>query len=222
MPDNLDLSSPSTFKALPFPSLFPMPSQRFEKKVIDGIDHFEYMGRSHFHELQRLVQSEDFLNASESLYLYGTSGSGKSHILAALAYHLICAGQRVIYVPDCSNLCLGPAEQIWKALKFAFYDSAALGSTGDSYDVDAFIHLISQRQDLYIIVNQTNALEIAEDDSRGAPTLQAIHWLDALRLNHPTHYIFSASANEKSNRDADRKQSSISVFRIFGGMSPVH
>ena len=102
-----------------------MPSQRFEKKAINGINHFEYMGRSRFHELQRLIESEDFLYASESLYLW-TSGSGKSHLLVALGYHLIREGKRVNYIPDCSTLHLGPAEHIWKALKFAFYDSAAL------------------------------------------------------------------------------------------------
>ena len=221
MPDNLDLSNPSTFTTLPFPSLFLMPSQRFEKKVINGIDHFEYMGRSHFHELQRLIESKEFLSKSESLYLYGTSGSGKSHLLAALVYHLVRKGKRVFYIPDCSTLHLGPTEQILNALQFAFYDEAALGNTGDSHDVDAFIRSISQRRDLYIIVDQVNALEIAENDGRKAPTRQAINWLNALRLNHPTRYIFSASANENSNREADRKQSRISVFRIFGGMSKV-
>ena len=99
-----------------------------------------------------------------------------------------------------------------KALQFAFYDSAALRSTGGSLDLDAFIRSISWRQDVYIIVDQVNALEVEVDDKRRAPMLQAQRWLDALRFNHPTRYIFSASANELSNREADRKQSRILVF----------
>jgi len=123
MPDNLDLSDPTTFTRLPFPSLLPIPLQRFDMKKINGIPQFEYMGRSKFRELQNRIEYED---GFESLYVYGTPGSGKSHLLAALVYHLIREGKRVFYVPDCSTLLLDPANTIWTALRFAFYDSAAL------------------------------------------------------------------------------------------------
>jgi phosphoribosyl-AMP cyclohydrolase len=206
MPDNLNLSNPLTFTTLPCPLLSLMPSQCFEMKAINGINHFKYMGRSYFHELQWLIESEDFLHASKSLF--------------ALVYYLIHNGKCVIYIPDYSILRLGLAEQMWKALMFAFYNSAALRSTGDSH-VNTFICFISQCQDLYIIVDQVNALDISEDDGCRAPTLQAIHWLDVWRLNHLTCYIFSASVNETSNQEVDRKQSRILVFQMFGGMSKV-
>jgi len=138
MPDNLDLSNPLTFTTLPFPLLL-MPFQHFEKKKFNGINHFEYIGRSQSHKLQQLVKNKDFLSASQSLYLYGMAGSGKSHLLAVLVYHLICEGRCVIYIPDCSTLHLGPAETIWTALKPAFYDLAALRTTGDSHHIDVFI-----------------------------------------------------------------------------------
>ena len=140
IPDNVDLSNPLTSIALPFPSLFLM-SQCFEKKAINSIDHFKYIGRSYFHELQQIIQSEDFLNVSESLYLYGISGLEKLHLLAVLVYYLICVGKHIIYISDYSTIYLGPAEQIWKALKFAFYNLAALESTGDFHDVDTFFVL---------------------------------------------------------------------------------
>jgi hypothetical protein len=56
-------------------------------------------------------------------------------------------------------------------------------STWTVAHVNTFICSISQCQDLYIIVDQVNALDISEDDGCRAPTLQAIHWLDVLRLN---------------------------------------
>jgi DNA replication protein DnaC len=108
MPDNPDLSNPSTFIDLPRPSLLEMPYQRFTSKNINGIDHFEYMGRSQLHKFQQCIKSETFLKGSESLYLYGTSGSGKSHMLAALAYQLVREGKRVFYIPDCLRLVLDP------------------------------------------------------------------------------------------------------------------
>jgi len=211
MPHDLDLSNPSTFTTLPFPSLLQMPSQRFETKDINDVDHFEYMGRTPFRELQQRTQNVNFLKGSESLYLYGTSGLGKSHLLAALAYNLVREGSRVFYIPDCSTLLLEPAKTMWTALNFALYDSAVLGTIGNPRDVEELIELMSGHSDLYIIVDQVNALDIvADNDSRKAKKVQALNWLDALRFNH--RYVFSASANEASNREADRKQSGLLVF----------
>jgi hypothetical protein len=198
-----------------------MPYQRFASKEINDINHFEYMGRTQFHKLQKRVENKTFLNGSESLYLYGTSGSGKSHLLAALVYHLVREGKRVFYIPDCSSLLLGPAETMWAAYNFAFYDSPVLGTIEDPDNVDALIRLVANDRDVYIIVDQVNTLDLEAkgDDLRKERKAQVVRWLDALRFNN--RYIFSASANENSNRDADRKQSSISVFPIFGGMDRV-
>jgi hypothetical protein len=216
MPDNLDLSTPSTFIALPFPSPLPMPYHRFQSKEIDGIDHFEYMGRSQFHEFQKRLENKTFLKGYESLYLYGTSGSGKSHLLAALVYHLVREGKRVFYIPDCSSLLLEPAKTMRAAYHFAFYDTPVLGPIGDP---DNVIRLLKDDKAVYIIVDQMNTLEVTQDDSLKERKALVIRWLDSLRFNH--RYIFSASANEISNRDAVRKQSGISVFPMFGGMSLV-
>ena len=219
MSDNLDLSNPSTFTTLPFPSWLSIPSQRFETKEINGVVHFEYMGRLKFRELEKCIEKQHFLNACESLYLYGTSGSGKSHLLAALVYHLIREGERVFYIPDCSSLLLNGAAVIRAALTFAFYDSPVLGTIDDLHDVDALISWVARHQNVYIIVDQVNALDPAENDSLMKAKVQASRWLRLLRFKH--RYIFSASANEISNREADRKQSGIAVFPIFGGMSSV-
>jgi hypothetical protein len=219
MPDGLDLSNPTTFRRLPFPSLHPMPFQRFDTKKINGIHQFDYMGRSKFRELQNRAKGKHFLDVSESIYVSGTSGSGKSHLLAAFVCHLIREGKRVFYLPDCStSLLLDPARAIWTALRFAFYDSAALGTIGHD-DVNALINLMSNHRDLDIIVDQVNALEITENDSCKATKVLALRWLRAMRFKH--RYIFSATANENSNREVDRKQSGITVFRMLGGMNKV-
>jgi len=173
------------------------------------------MGRHPFRELHKRIQDKHFLTGSESLYLSGTSGSGKSHLLATLAYNLVREGKRVFYIPDCSTFLLWPEEVMWKALEFAFYDSNILETIGDRGDVNALIRLISEHEDLYIIVDQVNVLlESEEKDDH-----LALGYLNALRLKHP--YIFSAEASEVSNHEVDKKQSGVSVFRIFGGMSKV-
>jgi len=208
MPD-LDLSEPATFTTLPFPSLLPMPFQRFEHKKVGDINHFEYMGRLPFRELHKRIQDKHFITRSESLYLSGTSGSGKSHLLAALAYNLIREGKRVFYIPDCCTLLLWPEEVLWQALEFAFYDSDILETIGNRGDVNALIRFISEHEDLYIIIDQVNVL-LESERPKGCLTLDYIH---ALRFKHP--YIFSAEASEIPNHEVD------TVFRIFGGMSKV-
>jgi len=219
MRDGLDLSNPSTFRRLPFPSLFPIPTQRFDTKKINGIHQFEYMERSKFRELQNCVEYEDFLDGLESIYVSGNSGSGKSHLLGALVCQLIREGKLVFYVPDCSTShLLDPASAIWAALRFTFYDSATLG-TIDPHDVRPLIDFMSNHRDLYIFVDQVNALEITENDSCKATKVLVLKWLRAMRFKHP--YIFSATANENSNREVDRKQSGIAVFRMLGGMNKV-
>lgn len=134
MPD-LDLSNPSTFTTLPFPSFLPMPTQRFERKSVNDMHYFEYMGRHPFDELHKRIQDENFLIGTESLYLYGTSGSGKSHLLAALVYSLVRERRRVFYIPNCSTLLLSPEETMWTALNFAFHDSNILRAM-DRHNVD--------------------------------------------------------------------------------------
>lgn len=213
MPNDLNLSDPSTFHVLPCPSPLSMPSQRFEFKEIDDIDHFEYMGRSQFRELQERIKDKNFQNGHESIYLYGTSGAGKSHLLAALVCHLVHEGQRVFYLPDCSNLLLDPEEKMKEAYHFAYNDLPDLRTTGS---VDALIDLMSNDPDIYIIVDQVNALRVEENDGRREKKVRVLDWLDNLRSDH--RYIFSASANENSNREAYK---GISVIPKFGGMSPV-
>jgi len=105
------------------------------------------------------------------------------------------------------------------ALNFAFYDTNILGAIGDRHNVNAMIDFMSEYEDLYIIVDQVNALESKKNDHRKAKKALVLDWLDALRFKH--RYVFSASANEASNREADREQSGFSVFPIFGGMSVV-
>jgi len=218
MPEK-NLSDPSTFTNLPYPSLLPIPYQRLSHKEIDGITHFKYMGRSQFHELQQRIKNKNFLEGSETLYLYGTSGSGKSHLLAALVYHLIREGKRVLYIPDCYSLLLDPCQAMWDAYHFAYYDSPVLGTVGHPDNIDALIRFLAHDRDVYIIVDQVNALEFIENDRRKEKKVQVSNWLNALRFRH--RYMFSASADEVYYREAYRKQHGISVIPTLGGMSPV-
>ena len=178
------------------------------------------MGRSKFGELASRMEHADFVEGIENLYLYGTFGSGKSHILAALACKLIREGERVVYVPDCATLLDDFEWAIRTALCCAFYDSPLLETIESALDFDALLRFWRQQRKLYFIVDQLNALELggrhASLDEVKEKVTQRLH---QMRIHHK--YIFSASANEKSDVQANMKQGGITVIRFLGGMSKV-
>lgn len=217
MPD-INFSDYTTLTNLPFPSPLTMPFQRFGENKIDGIPHFEYMGRSQFCDLQRRIERAAFLNGSETLYLYGSSGSGKSHLLAALAYHLVREGKCVFYIPNCHDLLLTPLSTMRDAYNFAYHDPLDPGAFKQFGDVEEVVRCLNCDPDVYIIIDQVNVLELVtgNSDGRNDRKIQVIAWLDLLKPRN--RYLFSASANENSNREIFKKQHGITVIPAFGGL----
>ena len=218
IPNTQDLSDPSTLTWLPFPSLLDVPT-RFTKSGRDDVHHFQYMGRSTFLDLDKRSKEANFADSSERLYVYGTSGSGKSHILAAFVCNLIRTGHRVVYIPDCFRLLEHHAWVFWTALVFAFHDAPDLNSIPDPTDVDALVAFMLRQRHLYVIVDQKNALELKTNDPHADTKRKVGVWLDQMKLGH--RYIYSASANEVSSQEAHVKQGGIGVFEVLGGMTRV-
>ena len=208
------------FTTLPFPSPLEIPFQRFEWRNIDNVAGFSYMGRLKFAELYKLMQGSNFLAGYEKIYLHGTSGSGKSHILAALVCRLICERKRVVYIPDCSLLLADFTLVIRSALRFAFYDSEPHLTFLESADKEDLFTFCAGQTDVYFVVDQLNALELGGrnaylDDVKK----DVMGYLLKMKLGHK--YIFSASASEQSNREYNLKQSGITVIPINGGLTEV-
>jgi hypothetical protein len=85
--------------------------------------------------------------------------------------------------------------------------------------VTALLDLICEYRDLYVIIDQFNALELKpESDPMAEKKKQARNWLDRMKFNHL--YIYSASANEQSGREYS-KQNKVSIFPVFGGLTNV-
>jgi hypothetical protein len=216
----VDLAEPSIMTDLPFPSPLSIPFQRFDWRLEDSIPHFSYMGRSILNVLYKQMQGPNFLAAYEALYLYGSSGSGKSHIIAALVCRLIREGKHVLYIPDCSKLLNDFTRIIRSALQFAFYDSKTHLKVIESAQVEGLLAFWANQGNGYLIVDQVNALDL------GSPTTkmddikkQVTHYLARMQVGHK--YVFSASANEQSNQMAKRKQSGVTVITMNGGMTEV-
>jgi hypothetical protein len=101
-------SNPQNCHFIPFPFSFSEPPERFS--VQDG--KFEYMGREQFQGVHKTVSSLKTGGGGTRLYIQGTMGFGKSHILAALACLLYRQGKVVVFIPDVRALLLAPFPYI--------------------------------------------------------------------------------------------------------------
>jgi hypothetical protein len=212
--DDFDFSNPHNRTILPFPSPLEIPWGRFQVACTKPMRTFQYMGRSAFHTILNEAADLHSLNGSQTLYLYGTSGTGKSHLLAALVCYLVLGRNRVIYIPDCSQLLDNPLETLRAALLFAFHDDSGLCKAIESAnDVDGLIRSVKRprHEPLYLIVDQRNALDYKSDAGDHIKTTVR-GYIDAMKSGW--RYIFSASANEQADRDADKKQTRIKTIYL--------
>ena len=219
----IDLSDPNTFTPLPFPSSLRTPKERFAiHPNRDTVKRFRYMGRSLFQDLLAAVEDTDFLDGTTTLYLYGPAGTGKSHLLAALVCHLVRQGERVVFIPDCNALLTDLKGVIRDALLFAFHgDPHLCDEITRANDVDDLFRFVDQRarQTICFVVDQRNAL-----DSDGPADLMSVDKKAAFqtinRMRAFQRYIFSASANERSDLHRD-KQTQIKTLEYHAGLNKV-
>jgi chromosomal replication initiation ATPase DnaA len=93
-------SDPSLKHALAFPFVGFVVSDRF--KVDNTAErNWPYVGRTKFKELVERLKLVRNSHVKSAVWLYGTQGYGKSHLLAALACYLAAQDERVVYIPDC-------------------------------------------------------------------------------------------------------------------------
>jgi hypothetical protein len=176
------------------------------------------MGRTKFKELEKHAKGVHFQHKSQDIYLFGSSGAGKSHILAAFVIQLIQEGKKVVYLPDCNNLIRNFEKSIRTALYFAFYgDPEACTAIECARGVDDLLEFSAKHTDKYLVVDQLNALESGCDDVEAKRQVRA--WLLNMAADH--RYIYSASANLRSSQDIKKRQDNIAVIQFYGPMDEV-
>lgn len=220
---NITFSDPYMVISLPFPSPLWAPPERF---TIKGgiVTTFQYMGRTIFRNILKEVEDTNFQVGRHGLFLYGPSGTGKSHILAALVCHLIKNGKKVMYIPDCVRLLEDHEAYIQQALLFTFYDDAdAIKAIIRAQGMHDLLQFINQQPafSLYIIVDQCNGLEIGALGVDMKATSKVVIWDSLHKLCRSQKYIFSASTNGNSVRFQDRKQSDIKIINMLCGLNEV-
>jgi hypothetical protein len=207
---------------LPFPFIFSqLPVDRFHFSE----SHFEYMGRTAFSTLWRTAKDLKVGEGYSQLYIQGTTGYGKSHILAVLAGLLSRFGKRTIYLPDCRVLLADIMPYVQTALLCAFADPFSSDERNEIRALrsqDDVIAFCRNHLPAYFIIDQMNALDLEDpnmdrvNDERKAA---AQKFLDRLTNGH--YLITSASAGHRSavhmagGRTGERK------LALMGGMSEV-
>ncbi|KAN0070279.1 hypothetical protein V8E54_011860, partial [Elaphomyces granulatus] len=200
------LSDPAKTFKLPFPFVYNHLPCRLD---VDTDRQFTYMGREMFKELQKMFKSIQQDLRWSAIWLYGTQGYGKSHILAAMVCYLVTKGQKVVYIPDCESCRKDPVEYIRAAMLFAWveedneiYEILKLDTLEE---MDVFFQA---SRDLVFVYDQLNALE-------SHPNI--LQWLTRFRLRHKA--ILSSSANYTSYLETCHRQSSEKTLRVYGGLT---
>jgi hypothetical protein len=162
--DPLWYSNPSNTASLPFMFISAkLPGQRFQFSLSGSTCVFEYMGRELFASVWKKVQGLCPQIKATELYVQGTKGVGKSHLLAVLALLLYLLGKRTVYIPDCREACKDPFVYIQSALLCAFADPAsastraAIRAFRTTEDINDFCH--TAVEPFYFIIDQIDALQ---------------------------------------------------------------
>jgi type II secretory pathway predicted ATPase ExeA len=154
------------------------------------------MGRSQFSDLEAQTRSSSFVKPkTTNLYLYGPLGSGKSHVLAALAIKLIQDGESVVFIPHCLDLLANFEDTIRTALCFAFHnDTTASLAIDTARGVEDLLELSQKYKDKYILIDHLDALDTHYTDPQKVIKSQVRMQLGLLSGRHH-RCIYCASVN---------------------------
>lgn len=172
-------------------------------------------------------------NTNNRLHINGALGTGKSHLLAALACALWKSGKTVVYLPDSYHLLLRepPCMYVVGALQLAFAHQdaylsnkiMALSASAERLEKEvlAFCAEVSELgMCIIFIIDQTNALDDAvEDRIPNDKKGQVRRFLDGISSNHIK--ISSSTANYLAAKHDNLRQTGEARIDIFDGLDVV-
>ena len=196
------LSDPALYIQLPFPFVGLAVPTRFEIDPGDNEDNWFFMGRERFAELLKTLEHVRRRRNLTTLWVYGSKGYGKSHLLAALVCYLTSQKERVVYIPDCRECLKDPVSYVRTAMLFAWGDDKIMQreiNTLDTQDkITKFFTELCRHGDAVFVIDQLNALAELEEDGYTSRNKKGniFNWLQACRSNSIS--ILSSAANYKA------------------------
>jgi hypothetical protein len=204
------LSNPKCHYNLPFPFVFAVVPSRF--KAIGA--WWPYMGRTKFKELLEALKEVRKSSVRNVLWLYGTQGYGKSHLLAALVCYLAAQDERVVYIPDCRTWIKDPVGCIRAAMLFAWADDVTAQEDIMTLDTMRKVEtFFSRQEDVIVVSDQLNGFEESDGPN------ELYNRLQCFTLNHTA--VFSSSANYREYLIRSKKQTSDYLLSVYGGLDRV-
>ncbi|KAF8425266.1 hypothetical protein EV426DRAFT_532265, partial [Tirmania nivea] len=155
--------------------------------------------------------------------LNGTWGYGKSHFLCAIAFWLLHAGERVVYLPEAKELIRAEVEYLRHALSLAFADDTPmleaiwLCKTKEDFEKFAVKVAVCDIR-MYFLLDQANA----SDDESGVSRAQTqrrrdgLDWIDRVTGEH--FLILSATGSYQKAAKARLTQENVAKLDFFGGL----
>jgi len=216
------LSNPAFETKLPFPFIGDVTPNRFDVDDKTEEKSWSYMGREKFAELVREFEYIRSRSGWSTLYVYGTRGYGKSHLLAALVCVLAAREVKVVYIPDCRELVRNPVSYMRAAMLFAWTGDESKQQNIMALENEEDIYRFFEDQvDVIFVIDQLNALDIRKtDDTRTANKKGDLYnGLDRCTSRHKA--IFSSSANNHTLLSTAIKQSSKKWMYVYGGLTEV-
>jgi Bacterial dnaA protein len=207
------LSDPTFERTLPFPFVgFEAPVQF---KVVEG--NWQYVGRTKFKELLQEFEEVQRSRAYSTVWLYGTQGYGKSHLLAALVCYLTAQDERVVYISDCEALVEDPVGYLRAAMLFAWADDIATQEIMTLNTLEEIDKFFSFGEKVIFIIDQMNALEI---DSPGEKKKREdlSDWIGRFTYGHKK--VYSTSTNNTNYREQDQ-YTNWRILPVYGGLTEV-
>ncbi|EXX67380.1 uncharacterized protein OCT59_004648 [Rhizophagus irregularis] len=210
-------SNPKNFLSLPYPYIGEkLPIDRF---AIDNNRYFNFMGRKEFRNILETINKLRSGTGYMKLFVYGTVGYGKSHILSAIACFLFRTGRRVVFLPDCRQLAVDPVDYTKSALFLAYHDDDAkineINSCENFENIVDFCKKLQFKEKLYFIVDQMNALDELDNTGVSLKIKQQIN-----KMSNYHYYIMSFSANNKTILHyLMQKQTGELKIKLYGGFN---
>jgi len=208
------LSDPKTMAELVFPFVGAVMPRRFA--VTNG--RWQFAGREVF---QTLLDDVDCMRQSENLnalWVYGTRGYGKSHLLAALVCYLSARGDDVVYIPDCRAFTEAPEVYLQSALLFTWTDDKTQDEIFPLTKRDDLTDFLLRRKPLFVI-DQTNSF-VDRNNPLAHQYKQAVkQWLSLACAT--SKVVYSTSANNLSFHETAGTQNNFARRNLFGGYTQV-
>jgi hypothetical protein len=221
--DELDLAALTggQVKNVPFVSAMDPDCVEDRFTFVEGA--VETLCREKLEELHAVAASK------KKVFVWGTSGGGKSHLMNAFAFlkfseHVLdSAKPRVLWFPDLGEFAKAMVTSFFQALVLAFFDCPLLLKEISPLLEDLQgLKRFASRYEVDLIADNNNVLHQDSLKSTVPPHLrtEATAFLCAWTVGSPHRLCYCASANQRSvGLAAGVQDGGITKFPVFGGWS---